>query len=277
MNMVQMVGIMVACYFVTLILLAYYRNLINIKIGNILFIIADLIFFFSWNYAVYLRGGLENGFMTFDNISQLTMTLVPLTLFMSERVKKYCHSAIAFLWVGMFLALLISPQHAYIFNFRIEANLKYAAESACHLLASLYGAYLILTGQVKCNFKSWRRAVVFIYSIITFAIFLNIVFHKSHFGMDPYGKASIYMFDLFGSFETTVIAYYLSVLVVLTIGMQIGYLFFKLVGDEENIKEENDGIFEIKIKKKGVKNKAASTAEIANPDVCEYEKTEKSL
>ena len=50
-----------------------------------------------------------------------------------------------------------------------------------------------------------------------------------------------------------------------------------LEGKFINIKEENDGIFKFKVEKKGVKNKAASTAEIANPDACEYEKTEKSL
>ena len=243
MNMVQMVAIMVACYFATLILLGFYRNIINVKIGNIIFIIVDVVFFFFWNYAAYATGKLEDGYMTFDNISQLTMTLIPLTLFMSKRVKEYCNSAIAFLWVGMFLALLISPQHAYIFNFRIEASMKYSAESACHLLASLYGAYLILTGQVKCTFKNWRRALIFIYSILCFGIGLNLVFHKSHFGMDPYGQASIYMIDIFGSFEATVVAYLLGVLVVITIGMQMGYLFFKLVDSTQD--EENLGVGEI--------------------------------
>ena len=47
--------------------------------------------------------------------------------------------------------------------------------------------------------------------------------------MDPYGNYTIYMIDIFGSFEATLAAYLLGVLLVLTLGMQIGYVFFKLV------------------------------------------------
>ena len=55
------------------------------------------------------------------------------------------------------------------------------------------------------------------------------MFHTNNFQMDPYGGASIYMIDIFGSFWATVVAYYLGVLLVLTIGMQIGYGVQKLV------------------------------------------------
>ena len=55
--------------------------------------------------------------------------------------------------------------------------------------------------------------------------------------MDPYGDYTIYMIDIFGSFEATLVAYLLGVLLVLTIGMEIGYLFFKLV---ESTHEERD-------------------------------------
>jgi len=234
MDMMQMVGIMVACYFITLILLCVYRNTINIKIANIAFVIVDLVFFFGWNYAVYQYGGLDDGFMTLDNISQMTMTLIPLTLFMSDKVRDYCNSAIAFLWLGMFVALLFSPQYAYIFRYKLDATLKYSAETACHLLASLYGIYLIISGQVKCGFKSWKRALICLYSIVGFGVFLNFVFHKSHFGMDPYGNYSIYMIDIFGSFETTFVAYILGILLVITLGMQVGGLLNKLVHPEKH-------------------------------------------
>ena len=229
MNMMQMVGLMVCCYFVTLVLLAIYRNIINVKVGNVVFILVDLVFFFFWNYGGYQRGWLDDGFMTLENISPFIMTLIPLTVFMSERVRSYCNSAIAFLWVGMFIALLISPQHAYIFNYDIEATPIYTGEAACHLIASLYGAYLIITKQVKCDAKHWRRSVVCMFSVIGFGVLLNYVFHMSNFGMDPYGNYTIYMIDIFGSFEATLAAYLLGVLLVLTLGMQIGYVFFKLV------------------------------------------------
>lgn len=229
MNMMQMVAIMVACYFITLTLLCIYRDIINVKIANAIFIIVDMIFFFAWTYAGYMRGWLEDGFMTFDNISPFIMTLIPLTVFLSPRVKEYCNSAIAFLWLGMFLALMISPQHAYIFSYRIEASFVYASEAACHLIASLYGVYLIISGQVKCDFRSWRRSIVCMYSVIGFGLFLNYFFHTDHFGMDPYGDYTIYMIDIFGSFGATLAAYLLGVLLVLTLGLQVGAGFNKLV------------------------------------------------
>ena len=83
MNMITMIGIMVVCYFITLSIIALYRNKINIKVGNLLFIIVDLIFFFVWNYANYQVGWLEDGFMTLENISPFIFTIMPLTYFMN--------------------------------------------------------------------------------------------------------------------------------------------------------------------------------------------------
>nr|MBE6544661.1 hypothetical protein [Oscillospiraceae bacterium] len=229
MNMMQMVSIMVACYFITLTLLCIYRDIINVKIANTVFIIVDLIFFLGWNYAAYQRGWLEDGFMTLENISPFIMTLIPLTVFMSEKVRSYCNSAIAFLWIGMFLALMISPQHAYIFSYHIEASFIYSTEAACHLLASLYGIYLIISGQVKCDSRHWVKSIVCMFSVIGFGVLLNYLFHIDNFGMDPYGDYTIYMIDIFGSFGATLIAYLLGVLVVLTLGMQFGSLLNRLV------------------------------------------------
>ena len=67
------------------------------------------------------------------------------------------------------------------------------------------------------------------FSVIGFGILLNYFFHTRNFGMDPYGNYTIYMIDIFGSFEATLVAYLLGVLLVLTIGMQFGYLLNKLV------------------------------------------------
>lgn len=240
--MIQMVGIMVLCYFITLTIICLYHNHIDKKIGNIIFIAVSLIFFFGWNYAAYQLGWLKDGFMTLENISPFTMTLIPLTCLMSEKVRSYCNAAIAFLWVGMFLALSISPEHSYIFNYNHEATFIYATEASCHLVASLYGIYLIISGQVTCNLKTLARAAVCMYSVIGFGIFLNYVFHLDNFGMNPYGNYSIYMLDIFGSFEATLAAYLLGVLLVLVIGMQLGHVLNKMVEkiNLESLKKSTD-------------------------------------
>ncbi len=228
MNMMQMVGIMVALYVIALTALCIFRKSINVKVLNVMFIIVDLVFFIVWSYASYLRGWTD-GFMMLDNISPFIMTMIPLSVFVKDGVREAFKSATAFLWVGMFVALIVSPQQAYIFSENTEASLAYSSEAACHLIASLYGIYLIITEQVQINLKSWRRALVFLYSAIGFGVVMNYIFHLDNFGMDPYGNYSIYMIDIFGSFWATFAAYLLGVLVVITLGMQGGYLLMKLI------------------------------------------------
>ena len=253
MNMISMIGIMVVCYFITLSIIALYRKRIHIKIGNFVFIMVDIVFYFCWNYATYLVGGLEDGFMTLENISPLTFTLMPLSYFMGKRTKEFCFSAIAFLHLGMFLAMIISPSHSYLFNFKQEANFIYASETACHLVAALFGIYLILTKQVKTDFKNWCRSLAFMFSIIAFGVSLNYFFHTRCFFMDPYGNYSIYMLDIFGTFEATLLAYLLGVLGVLTIGMQSGALL-------------NAVLDKISAMPKGVKHATAKEKDEANEE-----------
>ena len=178
---------------------------------------------------MYEHGWLKDGFETLGNISPMIFTSIPLTIFMKDKVKEYVFAAIAFLWTGMFLALFISPEYTYLFSYKTDANLLYTGEALCHMLTSLFGIYLILTKQVQITVKNWVKSLVFMYSVIGFGVFLNYFFHRDNFGMNPYGGYSIYFLDLFGTFEATLIAYLLGVLVVLTIGMQFGYLMCKLV------------------------------------------------
>ncbi len=228
MDMMLVLGILASVFFVSLTLICFYREHINTKIFNAVFVVVDAVFYFIWNIGMYRHGWLEGGFQTLGNISPMIFTVTMLIPFMSDKVKDYAFSAIAFLWVGMFIALFVSPEHSYLFNYRTEASVLYTGEALCHMLASLFGIYLILTDQVQTNLRALGKAAVFMYSVIGFGVFLNFFFHKANFQMDPYGGASIYFFDLFGSFEATFVAYLLGVMVVLIMGWQFGMLLEKL-------------------------------------------------
>ena len=225
MDMTVVLGIFTFFFFVTLALMCFYRAKINFKLCNLIFIIVDLIAYSCWNYASYQKGWLDGGWMTLGNISPLMFTLILFTPFVKEYVRDCIYSTVAFLSVGMFLAMLISPEHDYIFNFNTEATFIYTTEAVCHMVCSLYGFFLVLAHKVKPDFKHWLKAVIFLLSIITFGVILNYVYHKRHFGMDPYGRAAIYMLDIFGSFYATLFAYYLGVVLVLTVGMQTVAMF----------------------------------------------------
>ena len=221
MDMTVVLGIFTFFFFVTLFLMCFYRSKINVRLCNVLFIIADFVAFSCWNYSYYMKGWLDGGWLTLGNISPLMFTLILLTPFMNERVRENTYSALACLSVGMFFAMLISPEHDYIFNFNTEASFELTSEALSHMVCSLFGIYLVLSHQVKADFKHWAKSIRFVLSIITFGVIINFIYHKNNFGMDPYGTPRIYMLDIFGSFWATLAAYYFGVVLVLTLGYQV--------------------------------------------------------
>ena len=220
MDMTIVLGIFTLFFFTSLFIMCFYRSKINVKFWNKVFVIADLVAYSCWNYAAYHAGWLSTGWMTLGNISPLMFTLILFTPFVKDNVKDCIYSTLACLNLGMFVAMLVSPEHDYIFNFNTEATFIYTSEAVCHMLCSLFGIYLVLSKQVKANFKQWLKGTATLLSIITLGVILNFVFHRNHFGMDPYGNASIYMIDIFDGFWPTLVAYYFGVVLILTLGMQ---------------------------------------------------------
>lgn len=193
-----------------------------------MFIGLDLVFYFLWNLGMYESNWNNDIYNSLANISPMIFTVIPLTCILNEKAKSWVYNAIAFLWVGMFVALFLSPQSHYVTNFGAKANLVYTGEALCHLTASLFGIYLILTKQVQISFQSWYRAMTFLYAVILWGVLCNFAFHLDNFGMNPYGGYSIYFIDIFGSFTATFIAYLVGVLLVVTLGMQVGALLDRL-------------------------------------------------
>ena len=163
MHMMHMLGILTLIFFLSVFLMCLYRNKINFKVWNTTFIMLDIAAYFCWNYAAYLKGWLEGGWMTLGNISPFMFTMIPLTLFMNDKAKTYVYSALSFLCVGMFFAMLITPNHAYLFNFNAEATFIHTSEAVCHLICALYGIFLILTKKVTADFKHWTKSIIFMY------------------------------------------------------------------------------------------------------------------
>lgn len=239
MHMSLMLGIVLILFFTSLTLMCLYRRKMNVRTWNAVFVAIDVVFFFLWNYASYQKGWLDKRFMTLDNISPFTFTIIPLTYFMNKKTKEYAFSAISFLSVGMFVAMIFSPEHAYLFSYTADASFLYTTEALCHLLCSLYGVYLVLTDQVQANVPNLIKSVAFMYVVICFGVFLNYVFHKDFFGMDPYGNYRIYMLQLFGSFGATFTAYLLGVFVVLVSGMLGNGFLRSLMAEYERREDEN--------------------------------------
>lgn len=218
MHIIHMLGIFSVVFCGSLFLMCFFRKHLQSPIINTLFIVADGAFLFSWTYAMFLHNGLKSGFMTLDNISPFICTIILLTPFMKEKIRDFTYAAIALLSFGMFVALFVSPEVEYVVNFHQSAKLIHVTEAACHCIMGLYGFYLVLSGRVQVCAKTYRRSLIFTYSVIGYGLFLNYFFHRSFFGMNMYGDHSIYFMDLFGSFEVTLLAYLFGVFFTLTAG-----------------------------------------------------------
>ena len=218
MHMMYMLLILSVVFLAAMFLMCLFRDRLNNPVINPLFLIASAIFFFCWTYATYERNGLENGFMTLDNISPLICTIIPVTPLLNKKVKDFVYCAISFLSLGMFVAMLVSPGADYFMHFQQNAKFHHVSEGACHLIMGLYGYYLILSGKVEISFKSLAKGAAFIYASVFFGVFLNWCFHLGHFGMDMYGNYSIYFIDIFGSFEATFVAYLVGILGTVILG-----------------------------------------------------------
>lgn len=229
--MMGMTAILIAVYFSTIAFILLFLEKFNTKIGNFVFIALNCLFFLILNICYFKNSGRESyTFLTFDNISPFTFTFMPCLYLFRGRVREYFKCAIAFLSVGMIVAMMITPQYAYLFNFAEEAGIEYLFDALCHLNCSLFGIYLVISGQVKLKAENFVRSVIFMYSVITFVVFLNAVFHTNFFGMCPYGGYSIYMFNLFEDYWATLLAYYLGVFVVLCVGFEFNYGLNKFGG-----------------------------------------------
>ena len=223
MHIMYMLGVIALLFFTALFLMCFFRDKLRAHpFINYLFIAADLVVFFCWNYAAYELGWLVDGFMTLENISPFICTLIPFTLLLNDRINRFTYPAIAFLGFGMFLAMFISPEHAYLFSYKNEAGFIHVAEAACHLVMALYAFYLVLIDKVQIRLRNLWRSVACMFSVVGFGVLLNLFFHRNNFGMDMYGSYSIYFLDIFGSFEATFIAYLFGVLATITLGFLAG-------------------------------------------------------
>ena len=219
MHMMYMLWILGFVFTVAMFLMCFFRERLKNPIVNPLLLIACAAFFFCWNYAAYELRWLEDGFMTLENISPYICTVILFTPFLNKTVKDYAYCAIAYLSFGMFLAMFVSPGAEFLMNFEQNASFMHVSEGSCHLIMALYGYYLVLTDKVKINWKTFGKAVAFVYASVGFGVFLNWCFHLSNFGMDMYGNYSIYFLDIFGSFAATFVAYLVGILGTILLGM----------------------------------------------------------
>lgn len=237
MPMMLMVIICVFVYFISFALILFYHKYINPKYAILFFMITNTVLFAGYCINEYYRKG-HFEFLTFDQISPFMFTMLPLSFFLNEKIKDAYYSTAAYLCLGMFIAMLVSPQEAYLSSYKADATLLYVFDTLLHLNFSLFGLYLFISETVTINLKNLYKAGLFLYSVITFAVICNFLFHKNYFGMGYYSKYGIYMIRIFETYWATLIAYIFGVALVLILGYEFNYLILRLSSFNKNFKNK---------------------------------------
>ena len=232
MSMMSMTAILIFIYFTCIwFIIVLLAKVKETKYVNVSFVILNCAFFLALN-MYYFRVRDNFKFMTFDNISPFTFTFMPFIFVFRKKIREAFMAAISFLSIGMFIAMLVTPQYAYLFHYNNEAGMDYLFDALCHLNCSLFGIYLIASGQVKITFNNLFKSTLFMYFVITFGVLSNYIFHTNFFGMCPYGGYSIYFIDIFEEYWATLIAYYVGVFLVLSSGFFINAFLNNVSGNE---------------------------------------------
>ena len=128
--------------------------------------------------------------MPYANVSPFMFTVSPLFLLLPKNVRKYCLNLISLLSIGMILSPLVSIVHNIVINYKFHAS--FLLDYVPHILLSIWGIYIIQSGQVELKIKSSIISGSIIMGVAVIMLILNVILDKSFFGLSLNGKHSIY-------------------------------------------------------------------------------------
>ena len=211
-------AVLLAIYIVGVLLskyLAKYKNVVNI-----LFVIAIFAsYFYVVRYMYYDVGPEDWNFkntLPTANVSPFMFCLTPIILVMPKVVRKYCMTLVVLLSLGMVVAGLGGALGFVARNYKFHWHIT--MDCLAHVLISLWGVYLLKSGQVELTPKKALRGGAIIVSVALIMLILNLIYHKAFFGLSPYGEHNIYNTRFFENGVISIIVYFLGLGFVLCAG-----------------------------------------------------------
>lgn len=150
------------------------------------------------------------------NVSPFMFCLTPLILIMPKAIRKYCMTLVALLSLGMLLAGLGGALGFMMRDYKFHWHI--AMDCFAHIFISLWGIYLVRSGQVELTTKKAVRGGSIIVCVAVMMLVLNLIFDKAFFGLSLYGKHNIYNNVIFESGIVSALAYFAGLCTVLLAG-----------------------------------------------------------
>ncbi len=208
----------------------------NQTITNIVF--ASVIFttYIACVVIAYIKVGFNDwnfqNTLPVANVSPFMFFVCPLFLILPKSIKKYFGSLISLLAVGMILSPILSCVRCFVINYKF--HLSFALDYFNHIILSLWGVYLIQSGQTSIRIKDNLIGGAIIVGVALTMILINVIFDTSFFGLSLNGKHSIYNVVLVSNSYLSALIYFTGLGVVLVIGyfFQL-WLYFLMKGRKE--------------------------------------------
>lgn len=217
--------VLLAIYIVGVLLskrIANHRLLVNLLLAVI--VVASYLYIVRY---MYYDVGLDDwnfkNTLPTANVSPFMFCLTPIILVMPKAIRQYFMTLVALLSFGMLVAglggaLSYMSRH-YVFHWHITFD------CAAHVFISLWGIYLVNSGQVELTPKKALCGGAIIVGVAMVMLILNSIFKTAFFGLSLYGEHNIYNNKIFESGFISAFAYFTGLCFVLL----AGYFYQKIL------------------------------------------------
>ena len=184
--------------------------------------------FYDWNFQNTLPVA---------NVSPFMFTVIPIFLLLPKRVKKYAYLLVSLLSVGMFLSAIFGCIYNAAIQYKFHPH--FVLDYVAHFALSLFGVYMIRSGQVQLNKKNALISASIIFGAAVCMMVCNVIFDTAFFGLSLNGKHNIYNNVLVDNSYLSALLYFAGLAVVLLLGyLYSAFVKSKLGAVETQVKEE---------------------------------------
>ena len=225
MNYLIVFVVLLAIYIAGVLFLKYlakYKTLVNILFAIIIF----ASYFYVVRYMYYDVGPDDWNFkntLPTANVSPFMFCLVIVFWILPKKVRPSLFMLVSLLSLGMLVAGLggcfVYIARDYKFHWTI------ALDCTAHVLISLWGIYLIKSGQMELNVKKASQNGIIIVCVALGMLIHNLAFDTAFFGLSLNGKHSIYNIVITNNSIVSAFVYFVGLFLVL----KLGYAYQKIL------------------------------------------------
>ena len=225
-DMAYIIALMILClaYVICIVCMKYMRNT---KCCNLIFMGLVYASYLLLSYTIYRNAGFDDwnfrNTLPTANVSPFMFSMMPVLLCLPQRVRKHIHLLISLLSVGMVASGALGC--VYYAAIRYAFHPHFLLDFGAHFLLSLFGIYLVRSGQVEVNRRNCLISGAMIFGVAACMLVHNIVFDTAFFGLSLSGKHNIYNNVLVKSGYLSAVIYFVGLGLILLLGAGYCRLF----------------------------------------------------